>query len=154
MNEQPNPCPSSCPYQTKQRHYHCCWVKLWSLIKNIRSEILWWMCHIKIFENINRRVALRSFCQRTKPFDDWIITRCTSTRDEDISRHRQFRFLHLQSQCPVWLNHQDQLVARAAKKSLLPQAIHLPPASLWTVCFDGSEDDLQKIGSLKSGMNP
>lgn len=25
-NEQPNPCPSSCPYQTRKRHYHCCWV--------------------------------------------------------------------------------------------------------------------------------
>ncbi|KZS09994.1 Transcription factor castor-like protein [Daphnia magna] len=24
-NEQPNPCPSSCPYQTRKRHYHCCW---------------------------------------------------------------------------------------------------------------------------------
>ncbi|XP_057380685.2 zinc finger protein castor homolog 1-like isoform X2 [Daphnia carinata] len=24
-NEQPNPCPSSCPYQTSKRHYHCCW---------------------------------------------------------------------------------------------------------------------------------
>lgn len=27
-NEQPNPCPSSCPYQTRKRHYHCCWVRI------------------------------------------------------------------------------------------------------------------------------
>lgn len=26
LDEEINPCPKKCPYQTKQRHYHCCWV--------------------------------------------------------------------------------------------------------------------------------
>lgn len=26
IDEDPNPCPPSCLFQTQQRHYHCCWV--------------------------------------------------------------------------------------------------------------------------------
>ena len=68
MNEQPNPCPSSCPYQTKQRHYHCCWVKLWSLIKNIQSEILWWMCHIKTFKKCKQEGCAEIILSTDKAF--------------------------------------------------------------------------------------